>query len=192
MDTQTLVVLVLAGLMGYLLYDTYFNAEVDYVEASDGNKYLVRDMPDKKEAANLLAQVRARSERLIEHLKKAKPEDPRTIQLFTNFRADKLSEGGDNAKYTSYSVNKGERIIFCLRARDGTNKLADINTVMFVAIHELGHLCTTDIGHTKMFWDNFRWLLEDSLDIGIYVKDDYKNNPQSYCGIEITSSPLDK
>lgn len=191
MDTQTIVVAVLAVLLGYLIFDTYFNAEVDYVEASDGNKYLVRDLPDKQGAADLLAEVRARSELLIDHLKKKAPEDPRTIQLFQNFQPNKLSEGGDNAKYTSYSINKGERIIFCLRSRDGSNKLADINTVMFVAIHELGHLCTTDIGHTKMFWDNFKWLLEDSLDIGIYVKDDYKNSPQEYCGIEITSSPLD-
>jgi hypothetical protein len=107
--------------------------------------------------------------------------------LKQNYRPEKLSEGVDTPGYTSYSVNKGEQIVLCLRNKD---KLMDVNTMMFVVLHEFAHLATESIGHTEEFWDNFKWILEESMNIGIYVKQDFKNNNVDYCGIKITSSPL--
>jgi WLM domain len=59
--------------------------------------------------------------------------------------------------YTSYSVNKGEKIVMCVRQKD--NSLVPKNVVMYVGIHELSHIMTSDIGHTPEFWDNFKFLL---------------------------------
>ena len=64
--------------------------------------------------------------------------------------------------------------------------------IAFVAIHEMGHIATISTGHTPEFWDNFRWLLEEAIQIGIYRKQDFKSKPEPYCGITITDSPLDK
>ena len=89
---------------------------------------------------------------------------------------------------SSYSINKGEQIILCLRTN---NKLVDINTMMFVVLHELSHIATTDIGHTPLFWKNFRWILEESINIGMYTKQDFNKEAVEYCGMDITSSPLD-
>ena len=36
-------------------------------------------------------------------------------------------------------------------------KLIDVNTMMFVAIHEMGHLSSETIGHNDEFWDNFKY-----------------------------------
>ena len=58
------------------------------------------------------------------------------------------------------------------------------------ALHEMGHVITESIGHTQEFWDNFRYLLQKAISLGIYVKQDFKNNPQEYCGTQITDSPL--
>lgn len=189
-----LAILVALGVgVGYLAWDTYGRGEVEYVRSMvDGRDYLVQSRPDKQEAANLLAKIRANLESLVEHLSKILPNDERTKRILKRFNPNNISEGADNAKYTSYSVNKGEKVVFCLRSRDQNKKLVDLNTMMFVALHELAHICTESVGHTTEFWDNFRWLLEESMDIGIYRDGDYKNNPVEYCGIKITNSPVEQ
>ena len=67
----------------------------------------------------------------------------------------------------------------------------DINTMMFVVLHEMGHLSSESIGHTDEFWENFKWILEESINIGIYIKQEFNKKPIEYCGMSITSSPLD-
>jgi hypothetical protein len=189
-----LAVLAALGIgFGYLAWDTYGRGEVEYVRSMvDGRQYLVQSRPDKQQAANLLAKIRANLELLVDHLAKITSEDQRTKRILKRFNPENISEGADNAKYTSYSVNKGEKVVFCLRSRDQNKQLVDINTMMFVALHEMAHICTESVGHTPEFWDNFRWLLEESMDIGIYRDGDYKNNPVEYCGIKITNSPIEK
>ena len=87
-------------------------------------------------------------------------------------------------------MNKGEKIVFCIRSKDEKQELVDINTIMFVAIHELAHVMTKSIGHTEEFWNNMKFLLKKGIDIGVYKQHDYKNDPVPYCGTEITDSPL--
>ena len=124
----------------------------------------------------------------MKHLIKSYSGDDRIQRLKENFKPDNIREGIDDPKYTSYSINKGEQIVLCLRTN---NKLMDINTMMFVVLHELAHICTISIGHTKEFWTNFKWILEESINIGIYKKQDFKLNNVEYCGMTITGSPLD-
>lgn len=187
----TVVFFVLLLVVGYLVYDTYWNKEVEWVKSSvDGRSYLVRSLHDKEDAANLLAHIRARLDQIVEHFSKTEPSDPRTVQMLKRYDPNNLSEGTDDVKYTSYSINKGEKIVFCLRSRDGKNTLVDLNTMMFVALHELGHLVTESIGHTDEFWENFKWILEGAVNIGVYQDRDYKKAPQPYCGIKITDNPL--
>lgn len=191
MDSQFPIILVLGALLGFIIYDTYWRGEVEYVVSRvDGQSYLVRSMPDKQEAADLLSYIRQQLEKTVRHLEKSAPSDPRTERLVQNFRGDALSEGTDSNKYTSYSINKGEKIVFCLRSRDEGEKLMDKNTMTFVALHELAHVASEEIGHTPEFWDNFRWILEEAVNIGVYVKQDFKNKPVKYCGVDITDSPL--
>lgn len=181
----------MATALAYLLYDAYVVGNVEYVKSRiDGKDYLVQSLPDKQEAADLLAHIGENLSVLIAHVEKVAPSDPRILQIVQNFNAEALSEGTDDTRYTSYSVNKGEKIVFCLRARDGTKKLESLNMMMFVAIHELAHIGTDDVGHTPTFWDNFKWLLEYAIDIGIYVKQDFAKKPQEYCGMTVKSNVL--
>lgn len=187
---EGLIIISLTFLGLYFIQDYYANQGLTTVKSDvDDREYIVQIKEDAKEAANLIAKIRERLVTLVEHLKKvAGNSDERVQMLQKNFRPDKLKEGVTKDGYTSYSINKGEQIVLCLRTKE---KLVDINTMMFVVLHELAHLATKSIGHTDEFWDNFRWILEEAMNIGLYTKQDFKKEEVEYCGMTITSSPLD-
>ena len=158
----------------------------------DGNTYQVRDMPDKQEAADLLARVRQRMQKLYNYLIATYPEKLQVKQLKQNFKPEpsRISESTPDAEHTSYSVNKGESVHLCLRQRQGNNEsLVKENVMTFVALHEMAHMITTTIGHGPDFWNNFGWLLKISEEQGIYTYEDFSAHPVSYCGVKITDSP---
>ncbi len=186
-----LILVVLGVIVVWLLYDTYFSGNFEEVTSTvDGRIYKVQSLPDRQNAADLLANMRAKLDQLIQHLQKMYVDDARTVRIMMKFRPEKITEGTNHGEHTSYSINKGEKIVFCLRSKDEENKLMDLNTMMFVALHELAHIATESIGHTDEFWDNFRWLLQEAINIGVYKEQDFKSKPVPYCGIKITESPL--
>lgn len=163
--------------------------EVEYVISDiDNNRYLVQNKDDKQKAADMLGRLNKKIRKLLHHVKKKDPNNEDIQRLYDNYSVDNISEGTEDSNYTSYSVNKGEKIVFCLRQRDGTDDFVDDNVLMYVATHELGHLMTKDIGHTDNFWKNFKYLLKEAIKIKVYTKVDYSENPLEYCGINIKSS----
>jgi hypothetical protein len=179
------------GLLGYTHYEHLTN-DVIYVKSSiDNNEYLVRNLNDKEEAANILARMRIKLQKICDVLKLQYPGDESVIRMNEKFNPDNITESGKNNQYTSYSVNKGEKIVFCIRQKDDTETLVDENTMTFVSIHELAHIMTKSVGHTPEFWNNFKRLLKVAIDEGLYVKEDYTSNPKEYCGIKVSDSPLD-
>ena len=124
-------------------------------------------------------------------MKEKHPSDPRVIRLVEGFNPKKISETLPTSELTAYSENKGEKIAFCLnKQKDGT-QLIDLNTLTFVAIHELAHIMTKSVGHTPEFWSNFKRLLKEAVEQNLYVKENYSSNPKEYCGIKVSDSPLD-
>ena len=186
-----LLTLVAFILLGYSRYEEYTNEVTSVKSTIDNNEYLVRNRDDKVEAANILAQIRKNLEKIIESMKNKYPNDVSVLRMNKNFRPDNLSESGKSNQYTSYSVNKGEKIVFCIRQKDENETFVDMNTIMFVSIHELAHVMSKSVGHTEEFWKNFKLLLEESITLGVYKKENYSNNPKAYCGITVTDSPLD-
>jgi hypothetical protein len=76
------------------------------------------------------------------------------------------------------NVNKGYEIYICL---DGE----DIESAMYVFLHELAHLTVSEYDHTQRFWDNFRDLRTICHSLGVYspVQD------QMYCGEKVGEGP---
>jgi len=186
-----LLIIISIGLLGYTHYEHLTN-EVIYVKSSvDNNEYLVRNLENKEEAANILARIREKLEKLCILMKEKYPNDKSVNRMNERFNPDNITESGKNNQYTSYSVNKGEKIVFCIRQKDETETLVDENTITFVAIHELGHIMTKSVGHTPEFWENFKRLLKVAIANNLYKKEDYSNNPKEYCGIKVSDSPLD-
>jgi hypothetical protein len=165
---------------------------VDVRSGIDGKLYKVRDMPDKQRAADLMAEIRLRMNKLKIHVESRYPDKAQVKRLKTNFTAEptRLYESQPDSDHTSYSVNKGESVHFCLRQKDQkAEPLVDSNVMTFVAIHEMAHMITETIGHGPDFWNNFGWLLRESEAIGIYTHQDFKAHPVAYCGMKITDAP---
>jgi len=194
MDINYLICLLIIfafGLLGYTHYEHLTN-DVSYVKSTiDNNEYLVRNMQDKEEAANMLAKIRMKLQKICQVMKKKYPNDESVSRMIERFNPDNMTEAGKNNQYTSYSVNKGEKIVFCIRQKNESESLVDENTMTFVSIHELGHIMTKSVGHTPEFWDNFKRLLKVAIEEGLYTKEDYVHNPKEYCGIKVSDSPLD-
>ena len=159
------------------------------VSTVDGNKYCVREREKIKDAANLLATVTKKCNALIVYLKEKHSGDEDVQRLIDGFNPQKISETLPTSELTAYSENKGEKIAFCLNKTKNSTTLIDINTLTFVAIHEMSHVMTKSIGHKQDFWQNFKFLLERAKEAGIYTPVDYKKKPQSYCGMTVTDNP---
>ena len=182
-------ILILIIIFIYLIYQYHYYSNIETIISKiDNRNYDVQIKDDASEAADLIAKVREKLILLVNHMFKTFPSNPKVMRLKKNFNPDVLKEGIDNPSYTSYTVNKGEEIILCLRT-DG--KLVDINVLTFVCIHELSHIGNETVGHDDAFWEFFKELLIEAINIGIYTKYDYKKSPIKYCGMMITDSPLD-
>ena len=160
------------------------------ISSVDGNKYCVREREKETQAADLLANVTEKCKKLVEYMKNKHPDDPRVHRLTKGFNPKKIMETLPTSELTAYSENKGEKIAFCLNKKKNNDAvLIDINTLTFVAIHELSHVLTTSIGHKQDFWQNFKFMLENAKDANIYNPIDYKKKPEDYCGMTITDNP---
>ena len=69
------------------------------------------------------------------------------------------------------NVNKGYEIYICL---DGD----DVNSAMYVLIHELAHMSVPEYDHTNGFWTNFKKLKDIAVAHGLYEKQGIRQ----YCG----------
>lgn len=159
------------------------------ISTVDGNKYCVRDRTQINDAADLLAHVTKKCRELVDYVGKKYPNDPDVKRLVEGFNPQKISETLPTSELTAYSENKGEKIAFCLNKTKNSSTLIDINTLTFVALHELSHIMTKSIGHKQEFWQNFKFLLENAKAANIYQPVDYKKKPQGYCGMTITDNP---
>lgn len=155
----------------------------------DGKKYCVRERLKLELAADILATATQRMTKLVEYMEKNHGDDDRVKRLVSNFNPDNIRETLPTSKLTAYSENKGEKLAFCLNKKKDGKELIDIETLTFVAIHELGHVMSVEVGHGDEFWTNFKYLLENAEKAGIYKNIDYNNTPETYCGMEITDNP---
>ena len=158
----------------------------------DGQHYCVRERDKLELAADLLANVTQRLKTLVQFMKINYPENENVKRMVQNFNPKKICETLPTSEHTAYSENKGEKIAFCLNTTKNGNRLIDINTLTFVAVHELAHTMSKSIGHNDEFWNNFKFLLENAVKCEIYKPINYSKKPKQYCGMKIDENPLFK
>jgi predicted metal-dependent hydrolase len=151
-------------------------------------------MSDKSQAANTLAVIKSKMNKLIDYLQMNIKEFPAYTKNITDLvkrtRKIYIMETPKDEKFTSYTINKGEKIVFCLRSKI-LHTIHDLNTILYVCIHELAHCATESFGHTPEFKENFKFLLIQANKIGIYKITNYRLNPTDYCGMTINEYLLD-
>ena len=158
----------------------------------DGNTYCVRERSKLELAADLLAEATNNMKKLVKYVAANNASNPAVKRLVENFNPDKISETLPTSEHTAYSENKGEKMAFCLNEDKQGTRLIDLSTLTFVAIHELAHLMTESIGHKDEFWDNFKFLLKNAKESGVYEPVDYSKSPVQYCGTRIDENPFYK
>jgi len=161
------------------------------VSTVDGNKYCVREREKLQEAADMLARITVKCKELVDYVHKKHGDQDNVKRLVEGYNPQRVMETLPTSEFTAFSENKGEKIAFCLNTkREGVSNMIDEHTLMFVAIHELAHVCTKSIGHKTEFWDNFKFLLENAKDANIHLPVDYKTKPAEYCGMNIKDNPF--
>ncbi len=181
----------------FILY--YYYSKTHYFDVMlvksdiDNASYLVRDLPDKQQASNMLAKIKLNINTLTKYLSDNKTKFTKYVkyieQLESRIKNSEILESSDNGIYTSYSVNKGEQLVFCIRFRKSeTGKLHDLNMLMYVVLHEMAHVACPEIGHTELFKDIFAFLTTEAMNIKLYKYIDFRKNSQEYCGLTISDS----
>lgn len=183
-------VVILISLIVYKLINTPSST---YVKSHIDNRYyLVQDRKDKQKIADDLATIRQNIISVTAYMLKNSPQDYKKYIEMINSKLNDvvIAENIKDLMYTSYSVNKGEQLIFCMRSKrkNAMNQKHDLNLMMYVVLHEISHIACPEYGHTQLFKDIFKYVTESAIKLGVYVPIDFRVSPTEYCGMTITDS----
>lgn len=166
----------------------YRNNQFIKFEVDNKQYQIEKYSPARYQSLDTLVQIRKKLDRLVNHLYRKHPNDKYIKRMKIRFDQTVLREAnpdGDPTQ-TSYTINKGDTMVICLRSND--KQLVDINTLMYVAIHELAHVYSSSFHHSDEFWRNMKFLIDQASEIGIYRPVNYTETPVRYCGLTISSN----
>lgn len=152
---------------------------------------VVSRFSNKYEAGKILDKMNNFAFRLFEYMdKKYTKPDARIIidRLVNNYDPDFLQENDpkDLFIHKAYTTNF-RTISMCLRKKDG--KFYNMQTLLFVYMHELAHIASAEQKHSDHFWKTFKFILMAAVSANMYRPVDYSKKPIVYCGIDVNSSP---
>jgi predicted metal-dependent hydrolase len=198
MDINLICLMLILIFASVVIFYKFSRVDMTYVKSDiDGVQYLVRDVPDKQSASNILARIKQNTIKLSDYLYRninnpnIKKYGKYVTRLHQKVRDIVIIESEKDSIYTSYSVNKGEQIIFCLRSRRTQDELHDINLMMYVVLHEISHVaCPIYDNHGPLFREIFSFITKSAINIGLYKRINFAEDPTEYCGLTITDSIL--
>lgn len=184
-------------------YKTMYSGNVEIIyknimyhvnnDQSDQSKQLVM---------NALHELRMRVDALVAHLKTNRNESFMGQYNVKSSQVDHLCSIWSkkhmqieelNKNYVTkknvfaYNVNKGESISICVKNKN--DLVNNINELLFVLLHELAHIMTSDYSHNETFWNSFRYLIKETESIGLYQNINYQNSPTEFCDLHIRHNP---
>ena len=190
-----IIILLVTIFLVYLLYNNINGRNMTYIKSNlDNQYYLVRNYPDKQISCDTLAKIKQNIFVIVNHVNSLKSQyekmNPHISQLCERIKDVTIRESSIGSKFTSYCVNKGEELVFCIRLKKEGGNIHNINLLMYVVIHEISHVACPEEGHTPLFNDIFKFLCERSVELKIYNKINFNKNPENYCGMVINDSIL--
>ena len=153
---------------------------IHVVSKIDGKSYQVKNDHLAQESADILATINQRISLLKTHIEGVDPKPEYTSRLAKHITIGENILNLDTA-FTMFKKN----IYFCLTPKKKDANIYDINTLMYIALHELAHVCSKSSGHTREFKLVYKDLLQRAIDIGVYEYVDYTKYPVDYCGLKI-------
>jgi len=156
----------------------------------DGKYFMVANRLDAQTAADTLSNIQSKIHTLVDYIVEHRMLDQYQIRDELSYLMSRRNIGENCSRKeneTSFYDMNTRKIKLCLRS--STNDIHDINTLLFVTIHELTHALYDDQDHDYFFWVIFRQLLRIAYSVGIINLIDYSKHPTRYCGIVITYNP---
>jgi hypothetical protein len=181
----TILTLIIIGYQIYLTMQFESHTVNDKVFMIERNN----NVDAQKLSLNILVEVRKKLDYLVQYLKAKYPNDTRMQRMEDRFANTTIRESNydpDNPGQSSYTINKGDLMVLCLRNSD--NQMAELNLLTYVAIHELSHVFSSSMHHNKEFWNNMQFIEKEAIAAGVYKWENYAQNPKKYCGITIKSN----
>ena len=109
-------VAITVAMMGYLGY-LFISGDPGNLTTVGGQR--VQDLPGKDEAAERIAKVKQNIQKIVSLYKQDEYVSDKPTQLLVErYRPDSILETSVTSKDTSYSENKGEKIVICLRDKN--------------------------------------------------------------------------
>lgn len=183
---REIIIIVIALFTIFFLF--FYDAERVYVRSSIDNRlYHVRDLDDKHIAADVLCVIRSNLIILVDSLYNKYRKDENVIRLKQRFNPNNIKEANSDKRFTSFTSNKGEKIVMCIRSRHTStyDKIHEQNLLMKVALHELAHVMSKSISkekHNEEFYKNYDFIIKEATLLGIYEED---SRNKEYCGITV-------
>lgn len=165
-----------------------------------GDQYkVIAGYKNKQEAAQTIAQLNDSMISFLRYLREKYRTHPtadvRNIinSILINYNPESIVENDPRfSTNTAYTLDKGRKIVLCVRNKQPPYDIVDFNTLMFVVLHEVGGHIGNYNGwqHTQRFWTIFKFILHEAVNFGIYAPIDYSVKPVVYCGLKIDYQPL--
>lgn len=190
---------IIIPLVAYLFYIFVYDGTSHIRSVLDNREYSVRKNGKQQTKADLLALIRLKLETIVKSVENSNySTNPAIVRLTTNWnKGVTIKEIGNLETDAAYVINK-QHMSFCLP--EGTaDSLDKINLMTYVAIHELAHIMSDEVGHGEEFVSNFEFLLNYSKklkytdpftkeQLPVYIQLDKLNTPDNYCGVSLVNS----
>jgi hypothetical protein len=184
-----LIILIVYLIVRYLLADNV----TPFVSKYDGDTYEIRKVGSTETmetAADYLAKITENINKLVDYMYRNELPDRETAtRLYHRWSVCELKETPSFEKSAAYTLNKSSEIRICIR---NGKQFENINTSMFVVLHELAHVMSIGFGHGEEFKDNFSYIVNTASNIGVYYPQNFNESPTSYCGVEINTTPCNE
>ena len=168
----------------------------------DGRCYTVSTKFDQtEEASRLLAATNKKIIKFLRYLREkyiwSCPDGTSPVRrhmverLLTLYDPDSMIENAPiDTINTSYVEDKGKVFALCLREKaSGRDEFERADILFFVTLHELSHISNATYGHEPEFWQDFKILLQEAEQAGLYKPVDFRREPASYCGLDLNYNP---
>jgi hypothetical protein len=165
-------------------FDVQRNQWTLKTDQKTSRSFAVLPTKDPEQASSLLGQITDRVNQLLVHLQQTYPRHLGVKRLVDRWNPQVLAEGRfDLPGVTSYTVNKGDRIVLCLRNRQG--ELHRLQLVLYVLLHELAHIMSVTKSverHNEEFQQNLDLLMKEAQAIQLY-EPNHEKRTETYCGL---------
>jgi hypothetical protein len=144
-----LIVLLVYIVLRYVLFDDMRFLRPTQSTVNQQMYYVLKNKPNAVAAANMLATAELRIQTLLQQLhsmiaqNKVPAEMQSNVKLllrrYPHTRRNIFELNAGRSQTIAYNQNKAEKIFVCLRQQPDSPQLGDLNSVVYVLLHELAH-----------------------------------------------------